>query len=181
MRAEARQATYWDQQDLPQRNTALVLERIRLSLRDDGTLFGTTQTRMAQLPWAAILRDVATLRHQGARVAVHVPPANQAFWHRLQGGSPYWCISAHLMIPAQLGVPMLRGIGPQELEKQCLPGGQVWYGFGRQQDVHRSTDLNGAKLCSLALQGGFNSVYVLEDIWNPLANRVLTCRAGQED
>jgi hypothetical protein len=181
VRAEARQATYWDQQDLPQRNTALVLERIRLSLRDDGTLFGTTQTRMAQLPWAAILRDVATLRHQGARVAVHVPPANQAFWHRLQGGSPYWCISAHLMIPAQLGVPMLRGIGPQELEKQCLPGGQVWYGFGRQQDVHRSTDLNGAKLCSLALQGGFNSVYVLEDIWNPLANRVLTCRAGQEN
>jgi len=180
IRAEARQTIYWDQNELQQRNTPLVLDRMRQSLRENGTPFGGLQAQMLRTPWAGVTQAIAELRSQPGVVAVFVPPSNSAFWQRQKGGSPYWCMSAHLMIPAQLGVPMLRGIGTRVIEKECLPAGQIWYGFGKQQDTHRSIPLDDAKLCTLARQGGFAGIYVLEDIWIPARNRVLACEPGQK-
>ena len=179
IRTEARQSAYWDQRDPPQRATPLVIDTMRQSWRSGHTLFGDVQARLDHTPWSEVLGGIAQARAQGAALAVHVPPSNAAFWQRLKGGSPYWCLSAHLTIPADLGVPMLRGIGTRELEKECMPGGQIWYGFGKQQEAHRAVPLDDAKLCTLAQQAGFHRVYVLEDIWIPANNRVLACKPGQ--
>ena len=79
------------------------------------------------------------------------------------------------MIPAETGIPMRRGIAPDGYESKCMPPSLVWYGFGRQQDAHRTGDFDDQRLCAMVVAKGFNRLYILNSIHNPRDNRKLTC------
>jgi hypothetical protein len=79
------------------------------------------------------------------------------------------------MIPAQAAVPMLRGISPVQQEQECAPTGMIWYGFGKQQDSHRTGEFNDQELCELANSKGFSRIYVLNSISDSAQNRKLLC------
>ena len=159
----------------PARSSQVLIAHFRTSIRDTGTLFGALQAEMASTSWAAVMRDVEKNRTINPELVVYVRPSTAEFWQRLKGGGPYWCIAAHLMIPATVAIPMIRGISPQVYELQCMPDGQIWYGFGRTQDEHRTVDMTDPELCDQARQRGFGAVYVLDSIRDPQANRVLAC------
>jgi hypothetical protein len=159
-------------------NTQLLVGQFSKSVRESGTLFGDSRASLLKTPWAAAMRDVSKHRSLAPDLAVYVRPSSADFWQRLKGGSPYWCISAHLMIPATLGVPMIRGITPQPYEAECMPDGQVWYGFGRRQAEHRTIDMDDTQLCQQARRRGIGTVYILDTVRDPQANRVLTCQGG---
>ncbi|QHE83737.1 hypothetical protein [Hydrogenophaga sp. BPS33] len=159
----------------PATDTTPPRQQIQNSLRTHGTVWSVARERWAPTPWAALIRDVEGFASPQAGTMVFVPPANTAFWQRLKPGSPYWCISPQLMIPAETGIPMLRGIAPDGYEPKCMPPGLVWYGFGRQQDAHRTGDFDDQRLCAMVVAKGFNRLYILNSIDNLRDNRKLTC------
>lgn len=146
------------------------------SLAQDGTLFGGTQAERQQDPWRGVLQAMQAPVAGGARLMVYAPPSATSFWNRLRGKIPYWCLAAHLMVPAQTGIPMVLGIRPLLEGPRCVPVGVEWYGFGKDQDRHRSVALSDAALCQRVLQASFDTVYVVHSITTPADNRVLKCR-----
>jgi hypothetical protein len=163
-----------DEIDRPGFSKAQVMK----SFKEYGTVFASLRTALDQTAWAEIMREISLKQGKDYRLAVYVPPSNPDFWRRLQGGSPYWCMSAHLMIPAEIGIPMLRGIGPEHLERKCLPPGLIWYGFGHDQNEHRSQELRDEDVCASAGEHGMDAVYVLRSMTEPGKNRLLDCRSG---
>ncbi|MDO9436518.1 hypothetical protein [Hydrogenophaga sp.] len=150
-------------------------QQVLSSLREHGTVWSTTLSRMAGSSWEKLVRDIEGFSASPPAAVVFVPPENMAFWKRLHPDNPYWCISSQLMIPAEIGVPMLRGIGPAALEPQCMPPGLLWYGFGRQQGEHRTGDFSDKLLCEMAVAKRFKRIYVLNSIDDIQLNRKLSC------
>jgi len=159
----------------PASNAPPPRQQLLNSLREHRAVWATTQARMSTSAWSSLIRDIERFTAGRTDTTVFVPPEHRTFWKRLQPNNPYWCISAQLMIPAQTGVPMLRGIGPAEYEPQCMPVGLIWYGFGREQNQHRTGDFNDKQLCELAASKNFNRVYVLNSIEDLSQNRKLSC------
>lgn len=149
--------------------------QLQQSLASHGNLFGRTQAFRQQTPWMQAIRGIEQQRSAGARPMVYVPPQALDFWTRLKGESPYWCLGAHLMIPAQSGIPMVLGITPQTPDLRCMPRGIEWYGFGVDQDKHRSVVMSDAQLCARVRPQGFDTVIVLNTIAGAATNRVVRC------
>ncbi len=145
------------------------------SLVDYRTLWTTSQARIENSRWSVVIRDIQQFAAAKPSAMVFVPPANIDFWTRLKSGNPYWCITAQLMIPAQIGVPMLRGISPASIEAECVPTGLIWYGYGKNQEVHRTGEFNDGTLCEMTVAKGFGSVYILNSIEHIDKNRKLLC------
>jgi hypothetical protein len=87
-------------------------------------------------------------------------------------------MAAHLMVPADIGIPMLRGIAPAGFESGCMPLGLICYGFGKDQDRHRTADLSDNELCTGATDQGRDTVFVLQSISLPSRNYYIDCRQG---
>jgi hypothetical protein len=150
-------------------------ERVLSSLREHRTLWTTSRARIDASQWSVMIRDIEQFAINRPGAMVFVPPSNEDFWTRLKPGNPYWCISPQLMIPAQTGVPMLRGISPARFEPECMPAGLLWYGFGKHQEEHRTGEFDDKALCALTVSKGFNRVYILNSIGNIGQNRKLSC------
>lgn len=150
-------------------------ERVLSSIREHRTLWTTSQAQIDSSKWSIMIRDIEQFAINQPGTMVFVPPSNEDFWMRLKPGNPYWCISPQLMIPAQTGVPMLRGISPARFEPECMPAGLLWYGFGKQQEAHRTGDFDDKALCALTVSKGFNRIYILNSIENTEQNRKLSC------
>ena len=78
---------------------------------------------------------------------------------------------------AVLGVFQLLvlGITPQTPDLRCMPRGIEWYGFGVDQDKHRSVVMSDAQLCARVRPQGFDTVIVLNTIAGAATNRVVRC------
>ena len=149
--------------------------RLLSSLREHGTLWTTTQSLINSSQWHVLIQSIEQFAVNQPDSVIFVPPTNELFWTRLKRVNPYWCLSPQLMIPAQAGVPMLRGISPVHLEQECASTGLIWYGFGKEQDSHRTSEFNDQALCELAVAKGFNRIYVLNSIEGPEQNSKLLC------
>jgi hypothetical protein len=145
------------------------------SLNEHRTFWTTTQAQIDKGQWSVAIRDIQKFAATKPGAVVFVPTFNEDFWTRLKPSNPYWCISAQLMIPAQIGVPMLRGISPARFENECMPTGLVWYGFGKHQAMHRSGGFDDTALCELTISKGFDRVYILNSIAHTEKNRKLFC------
>ena len=149
--------------------------RLLSSLSEHRTLWTTTQPLINSSQWHVLIQNIEQFAVDHPRTVIFVPPTNELFWTRLKRANPYWCLSSQLMIPAQAGIPLLRGISPVHLEQECASTGLIWYGFGKQQDAHRTSKFNDHKLCELASLGGFSRIYVLNSVSDPEQNRKLLC------
>ena len=149
------------------------------SWRETGSFFGLLKGQLEQTAWQSLLTQI---RNQGSATSwrVFVPPSADEFWSRLKHGqnNPYWCLQAHLMIPAELGTPLIYGIAPLKYEAGCSPIAGL-YGFGKHQNHHRTRDMSDQQLCEVARARNVSSVYVLNTISQPEANRQLQCVAGE--
>lgn len=150
---------------------------ITSSLRSTGTPFGLLRLQIDTLPWSALVRDLKERDAVGGGLAVHVLPSADDFWRRLVAGTPYWCLTAQLMIPAETGIVEIRGIAPLTIEHECAPQGVGWYGFGKKQDLHRTADLSVEELCDAANRMHVKRVYVLASIAQLSENRVVDCES----
>ena len=148
---------------------------IEKSLRQTGTLFGHFRGQLEHTAWADMLNRIEAAR-VGGDLQVFAPPSAEEFWTRLGPGrgNPYWCLQPHLMIPAELGIPMIRGIAPLKYEAGCSAIAGL-YGFGKYQDAHRTTDLSDQQLCDIAKARKLDGIYILNAISAPEGNRVLRC------
>jgi hypothetical protein len=81
------------------------------------------------------------------------------------------------MIPAQTGIVEIRSIEPKELEGECLPPEILLYGFGKDQDLHRTDDLTAAQLCAAASLSQARWVYVVSSVAQLPENKLIDCRA----
>ena len=148
---------------------------IEKSLRQSGTLFGHFRSQLEHTAWANMLNRIKAARI-GSDLQVFASPSAEEFWTRLGPGrgNPYWCLQPHLMIPAELGMPMIRGIAPLKYEAGCSAIAGL-YGFGKYQDAHRTADLSDQQLCSIAKARDLDGIYVLNAISAVEGNRVLLC------
>jgi hypothetical protein len=149
--------------------------RLLNSLREHRTLWTTTQSLINSSQWHVLIQSIEQFAGNQPGTVVFVPPSNELFWTRLKRVNPYWCLIPQLMIPAQAGVPMLRGISPVQLEQECSSTGMIWYGFGKQQDSHRTSEFNDHELCELAVSKGFSRIFVLNSIYDKEQNIKLLC------
>jgi len=151
--------------------------RLLSSLREHRTLWTTTQSLINSSQWHVLIQSIEQFAVNQPGTVIFVPPTNELFWTRLKRVNPYWCLSPQLMIPAQAGVPMLRGISPAQLELECATTGLIWYGFGKEQYAHRTDEFNNQELCKMAVSKGFNRIYVLNSIDHTEQNSKLLCTA----
>jgi len=93
------------------------------------------------------------------------------------GAPNWWCMAAHLMIPAETGIVEIRSIEPKAIERECTSEGEVWYGFGKDQDAHRTGYLSVGQLCSAARRLRSNRIYMLSSIAQPRKNQVVNCES----
>lgn len=150
--------------------------QIAASIRETGTFFGSLHRQIESLPWSALIRDLRERSEVEGGLVVHVLPTADDFWRRLAVGSPYWCMAAQLMIPAEAGIIEIRSIGPKAIERECAPKGLVWYGFGKNQDLHRTGDLSVEQLCEAASEVHAGRIYMLASIDQPSKNEVVDCK-----
>jgi hypothetical protein len=147
------------------------------SLRTTGTAFGLLRRQIDTSPWSALVRDLKERDAAGGGLAVHVLPSADDFWRRLVAGTPYWCLTAQLMIPAETGIIQIRSIAPLAIERECAPKGIAWYGFGKKQDLHRTGDLSVEQLCAAADRVHVKQIYMLASIAQLSENRVINCKS----
>ena len=146
------------------------------SLTQSHSVAGGLRAELAALPWSRLTADIKEkAAYAEGKLAVHTRASVEPFWRRLAGRTAWWCIAPHLMIPAELGVPEIRNIAPKALESECVPEGIVFYGFGKQQDAHRTGTLLDADLCRSARAFDFRKVYLVESITQLDRNSVLSC------
>lgn len=150
---------------------------IRASLRQTHTPFAMLRQRIAITPWARFL-DVIERENDRIRgtLAVQIQPEANDVWQRLEGGSAWWCMAPHLMVPAETGAFEIRSVAPKRIEQMCSPPGIVWYGFGQTQDAHRATDLTDRQLCALARAAGIREVYRVRSYHELSMNSMTVCR-----
>lgn len=86
------------------------------------------------------------------RSAVFVPPDNAPFWTNLQD-----CRAGSLIIPAMLGVPMIKGLSPVALECRNEPN----YGFPAYGPASVSEPASDAELCADTTKWRLRTVFVL--------------------
>jgi hypothetical protein len=145
------------------------------SVRQDGMPLGGLRRKIAETDWAKLIRDIEA-KDAAAPLAVYVTPDNDAFWRRLEKDSPYWCMIPHLMIPAQTGIPQIASIAPLRIERICGWGdGILFYGYGREQDRHRSRNLTVEQLCAEAAGVKVSRVYRLASVAEIAKNTVIEC------
>jgi hypothetical protein len=151
--------------------------RIVESWRVTRTPFGLLQQRIDELPWTLLMRDLEAKQALPGGVVAHVSPSAQELWHHLSAGAPYWCMAAHLMIPAQTGMVEIRSIEPQAIERECAPAGILLYGFGKDQDAHRTGQLASPLLCAAAAAVPARWVYVVASVTQLSNNELIDCQA----
>lgn len=146
------------------------------SFRQTHSIAGGLAAELPALPWSRLTEDI---RQKAAladgKLAVHTRASVEPFWRRLAAGSAWWCIAPHLMIPAELGIPQIRNIAPRVIESECSAAGLVFYGFGKEQDAHRTGALSDAELCRSAKAFDFRKLYLIESITQLERNSVLSC------
>jgi hypothetical protein len=54
--------------------------------------------------------------------------------------------------------------------------GVVWYGYGKDQDLHRTGALTPAQTCALGRIVGARQIYRLESLSDLSRNQVVDCR-----
>ena len=113
-------------------------------------------------------------RAQG-QLAVQVSPDATEIWEWAKPGTPIWCTAGHLVVPAETGILEIRSVAPDKVERQCMPPNMAWYGYGKQQDSHRSLPLGDEKLCSLARAMKVTEVYRLTSYSDLSRNRQVNC------
>ncbi|OAF01245.1 hypothetical protein AYJ54_29665 [Bradyrhizobium centrolobii] len=120
---------------------------------------------MMRLPRA---QSIKTLRDRGLAdapgSAVFVPPENVPFWSYLQD-----CRTVSEIIPALLGVPMIRGLNPTAAE--CR--NEANYGFPAYGPDSVSQPTSDDELCAHATRWGLRTVFVLA---RPTEVRRIDCR-----
>jgi hypothetical protein len=151
------------------------------SIRSTGTVLGLLRRQMATLPWTLLTRDLVEKSAASGPMVVHVRASADEVWKRLQGRSPYWCIAAHMMIPAETGLVEIRSIEPKALETECVPPGVLYYGFGRDQDLHRTGAFTKQQLCAAAQSVAAERIYMLESITQPVQNELWDCTSETPD
>jgi hypothetical protein len=144
------------------------------SLRTHRSILGGLRERPESAPWPLLTADILSKVDDGG-LAVHASPSADEFWTRLSSGTPWWCVTPHLMIPAELGIVQIRDIAPQKIEAQCVPEGITFYGFGKTQELHRTALLSDEDLCAAARQIEVKRVYVINSVSDLSRNTVLTC------
>lgn len=152
--------------------------QIAQSIHGTGTVFGLLHQEIDTLPWNVLMRDIRDKSALPGGLVVHVTPSADDLWRRLTAGSPYWCMAAQLMIPAETGVIEIRSIAPVEIEHECAPKGVLWYGFGRNQDLHRTGNLSVDQLCRAASLARARRIYMLSSIAQPSKNEIIDCAAS---
>lgn len=108
---------------------------------------------MARLPRAQSIKtllDAGIADSPGS--AVFVPPENARFWSHLQD-----CRAGSLIIPAILGVPMIKGLSPVAPECRNEPN----YGFPAYGPASVSEPASDAELCADATKWRLRTVFVL--------------------
>jgi len=153
--------------------------QIAQSMHGTGTPFGLLHQEIDTLPWSTLMRDITDKSALPGGLVVHVTPSAEDVWRRLIAGSPYWCMAAQLMIPAETGVIEIRSIAPHEIERECAPKGVLWYGFGKSQDLHRTGNLSIEQLCSAAGLAGARRIYMISSIAQPIRNEIIDCAASR--
>ncbi len=146
------------------------------SLRQTHSIAGELRAELPNLPWSRLMADIkekAALAD--GKLAVHTRASVEPFWRRLAAGTAWWCLAPQLMIPAELGISQIRSIAPKALETECAPDGLVFYGFGKEQDAHRTGLLPDADLCRSARAFDARKLYLIESITQPERNSVLSC------
>jgi hypothetical protein len=99
---------------------------------------------------------------QANRAAVFVPPENLVFWN-----ITLECRAAPFVVPAILGVPMLKGLSPTALKCPSEPN----YGFTSYKDSS-SEPLSDQQLCVRALSWNLDTVLILT---TPAIGRKIRC------
>lgn len=130
--------------------------------------------KISDSSWAKLVRLVREMNEQQP-TAVHVSANNEAFWRRLSRDTAYWCMTPHLMLPAEAGAFQIKSVAPLNIEKLCSWGGFTFYGYGRQQDLHRSASQGVGTLCREARRAGVKRVYVLHSIDRLVENKTIDC------
>jgi hypothetical protein len=144
----------------PSNRPVRVSEDVKASLRRTHTPFAMLRERIAATPWAQFIQMLETENaRDGGGLAVQIQPDAEDVWQRLKGGTPWWCMAPHLMVPAQTGLFEFRSVPPARIEKLCAPPGLIWYGFGSEQDAHRATELTDPQVCALARRAGVREIY----------------------
>ncbi len=119
---------------------------------------------IGRTPGAQVRQTLLTLGIMDAqRAAVFVPPDNVAFWNLATE-----CRQDPLLVPAILGVPMLKGLNPPELKCPKEP----YYGFADYVDAN-SEPLSDQQLCVRAERWAIDTVFILQ---TPATGRKLHCR-----
>jgi hypothetical protein len=163
----------------------LMKRQMLQSLASSGTILGFLRTQIDQTAWRKLLTGLDERRENTGSLRVYVPPSAEEFWTRLATGSigakaqtqlnPYWCLQAHLMIPAEIGVPLVLGVAPRRYESICATPGLIIYGFGKDQDSHRTRELSDQELCERTRAEHVDLIYVLHSISMPTDNRYVNC------
>jgi hypothetical protein len=153
------------------------------SIRRNGLPFSFLGDRIEAAPFSSMKRllDVQAAQEKG-RLAVFVPPNASEIWEGLLHSTQlnWWCFSGHLVVPAVMGQMQIRSIEPKQVERRCLPSGlSAYYGFGAEQDEHRSADLTDHELCDIAGRWSADRIYKLVSYRQPEKNSVITCAAGK--
>jgi hypothetical protein len=145
------------------------------SIRTHHSLLAAVREQSEHTPWSRLTKDILSKSADGFGLSVHTAPAVDEFWTRLSPGNPWWCITSHLMVPAELGIVQIRNIAPLSIETQCVSEGISFYGYGKTQDMHRTAELSDEQLCAAARQSKFERVYVVNSLSDLKRNPVLNC------
>jgi hypothetical protein len=151
-------------------------DEIMASMKMTGTPFSTLRQMVLASPWTQLAQTIKIEAHPlNGKLAVHIPPSADEVWRRLDRGSPWWCMAPHLMVPAETGIFQIRSIAPKSIEQECAPQGISWYGFGKDQDKHRTQAFSETELCALARSFNVTTVYRLLSYKDLSKNSTVKC------
>jgi hypothetical protein len=152
---------------------AEIWSRIRSTIADRGTVFDPAVREAFHRTIVGHVADMvgsaAAAGDRGREMMVFVPPASWRFWF----GPRFDCVARPLLIPALMGVPMVKGLSPR-----CAPWkkfGMPAYGYADYGPVSQSTALTEAELCGAARARGFKVVLVLHSVWPRKEAQRLDC------
>ena len=137
------------------------------------------QQQIAATPRARLVAQLQRMEAENqGKLAVQVSPDATDIWTWSKDGNTIWCTAGHLVVPSETGIVEIRSVAPRSIEQQCMPPGMSWYGYGKQQDMHRSLSLSDSELCTLARSLGATRVYRLVSYTDLGRNRLLSCPAN---
>ena len=153
-------------------------DAVLASLRQTRTPFAVLRKLVEGSPTARLAKDIERQAQlANGRLIVHIPPDANEVWHHLEFGSPTkWCMTGHLVVPAETGVAEIRSIAPDSIESQCRPPGLIWYGFGRFQELHRTKLFSHEQICAIAKSANADKIYRLESYNDLSKNSIEDCQ-----